>query len=139
MSELIKKYEGLRLNAYKCPSGVWTIGYGNTTYPNGEKVRDGDCITLEQADAYLNDYLIKEVDPYIAKVTIPITLNQKDALASLIYNWNGQGFVNSKLFKAINAKDWGEVCRQWDFGFKNGLKGLYKRRTEELYLFMTGI
>ena len=27
---LIKKYEGLRLTAYKCPAGVWTIGYGHT-------------------------------------------------------------------------------------------------------------
>ena len=28
--DLIKKYEGLRLEAYKCPAGVWTIGYGHT-------------------------------------------------------------------------------------------------------------
>ena len=28
--ELIKKYEGLVLYAYQCPSMVWTIGYGHT-------------------------------------------------------------------------------------------------------------
>lgn len=28
--ELIKSFESLRLKAYKCPSGVWTIGYGHT-------------------------------------------------------------------------------------------------------------
>lgn len=28
--EHVKSFEGLRLKAYKCPSGVLTIGYGHT-------------------------------------------------------------------------------------------------------------
>jgi lysozyme len=27
---LIKRFEGLRLQAYQCPAGIWTIGYGHT-------------------------------------------------------------------------------------------------------------
>ena len=28
--KLIKEFEGLRLEPYKCDAGVWTIGYGHT-------------------------------------------------------------------------------------------------------------
>ena len=42
---LIKRFEGCRLKAYRCPSNVWTIGYGNTFYEDGTKVKDGDVIT----------------------------------------------------------------------------------------------
>ncbi len=31
---LIKKFEGLELEAYKCAAGVWTIGYGHTKKRN---------------------------------------------------------------------------------------------------------
>lgn len=73
MTDLIKKYEGLRLEAYKCPAGVWTIGYGNTTHPDGTPVKQGDMITDVQAEAYLNDYLIRNVYPVFGK--IPYTLS----------------------------------------------------------------
>jgi len=46
--ELIKKYEGCRLSAYRCPAGIWTIGYGHTL-----GVRSGDTITKDQAEEYL--------------------------------------------------------------------------------------
>ena len=51
---LIKQFEGCRLIAYKCPAGVWTIGYGHTA-----GVKEGDCITQETAEAYLRDDLSK--------------------------------------------------------------------------------
>ena len=45
---IIKKYEGCRLTAYKCPAGVYTIGYGHT-----KGVKKGDTITQQQADLLL--------------------------------------------------------------------------------------
>ena len=139
MTDLIKKYEGLHLQAYKCPAGVWTIGYGNTAHPDGTPVKQGDIITEVQAEAYLNDYLIKNVHPVFAKIPFTLTMWQKEALSSLIYNWNAAGFLKSKLYKAICEKNWAEVMRQWDFGLKNGLTGLVKRRAEELALFMRDV
>lgn len=136
---LIKKYEGLRLQAYKCPAGVWTIGYGNTSYPDGRKVQEGDIITADYADALLTDYLIKNVYPVFGRFPFKLTEGQKDAVSSLVYNWNAAGFLKSKLYQAICARDWEAVCREWDYGFKNGLLGLFKRRTEELALFMRDI
>lgn len=139
MTDLIKKYEGLRLQSYKCPKGVWTIGYGNTTHPDGTPIKEGEYITELQAEAYLNDYLIKNVYPVFSKIPYNLTKWQKDALASLIYNWNAAGFLKSKLYRAICDKDWESVCREWDFGFKNNLNGIFKRRTEELSMFMRDI
>ncbi len=139
MTDLIKKYEGLRLEAYKCPAGVWTIGYGNTTHPDGTPVKQGDMITDVQAEAYLNDYLIRNVYPVFGKIPYTLSMWQKEALSSLIYNWNAGGFLKSKLYKAICARDWAEVMRQWDFGLKDGLKGLVKRRAEELAMFMRDV
>ena len=140
MSRLIKKHEGFSSSPYLCPKGVWTIGYGITIYPDGRKVSQNDePITELYAEALLNDYLIREVYPVFSKIPLRLTENQKDALASLIYNWNAKGFLNSKLYKAICKKDWANVCREWDYGFKNNLDGLFKRRTEELCLFMQDI
>ena len=51
---LIKQFEGLRLNAYDDGVGVWTIGYGTIKYPNGTLVKKGDKITQTQADQYLS-------------------------------------------------------------------------------------
>ena len=137
--DLIQKHEGCRLQAYLCPAGVWTIGWGTTRYPDGNPVKEGDIITKDYADALLTDYLIREVYPVFCKIPFRLTENQKDALSSLIYNWNAKGFLNSKLYKAICKKDWANVCREWDYGFKNNLDGLFKRRTEELCLFMRDI
>ena len=46
--DLIKKHEGYRDNAYLCPAKVWTIGYGNTFYESGRKVKEGDVIFIER-------------------------------------------------------------------------------------------
>jgi len=48
--DLMHRYEGLRLDAYLCPANVWTIGYGNTFYENGAKVKQGDKITKQRAN-----------------------------------------------------------------------------------------
>lgn len=139
MCELIKKHEGFSENSYLCPNGYPTYGYGSRYKPDGSTVKLGDTITKEKAEALLNNYLIKEVYPVIDGMKCKFTQGQRDALSSLIYNWNAKGFKNSKLYQAIIKKDYANVCREWDYGFKNNLKGIYKRRTEELALFIASI
>ena len=52
--ELIKSYEGCRLQAYLCPAGAWTIGWGHTA-----GVYEGQVITQEEADRmFLEDVRI---------------------------------------------------------------------------------
>lgn len=133
--DLIQKHEGCRLQAYLCPAGVWTIGWGTTRYPDGTPVKEGDIITQDYADALLTDYLMKEVYPHIARVPYPITLNQKRALCSLIYNIGWPALEKSRLWKSICKKDYIGIFKEWDFGVKQAL-GLAKRRSEELSLFL---
>lgn len=138
MDSLIKKYEGCHLRAYLDPRGIATIGWGSIWF-DGRRVNMGDSITQEKADNMLVEYLNKEVSPILDNLPKYITESQKIALASLIYNWNAQGFKNSQLYKAIMTKNRPEIWKQWDFGIKNDLGGIFKRRAEELFLFMQDI
>ncbi|HAX78659.1 MAG TPA: lysozyme, partial [Cyanobacteria bacterium UBA11372] len=85
--DLIKKWEGLRLHAYKDPVGIPTIGYGTIRYPNGQKVQIGDTITQQEAEAFLQ-LECDEVAEKVSKLVSGISLNQNqfDALVSLCYN-----------------------------------------------------
>lgn len=139
MHDIIKRYESFRPLAYRCPAGKLTIGYGTTVYPDGKPVKKGDMITEKKAEEYLEDYIEKNIKPIYKRIPYVLTDNQERALESLIYNIGAGAFLRSKLFVAIKEKNYAEICRQWDFGFKQNLKGLFKRRTEELYLFMKGI
>lgn len=135
---LIKKYEGCRLQAYLCPAGVWTIGYGTTFYPDGTPVKAGDIITQTYADVLLNDYIDRHIRPLFTKFPYALTELQQSAVASLVYNVGESSFLRSKLYTAICDKDYSEICRQWDWYKADGkvLKGLVKRRVEELFTFM---
>ena len=135
---LIKKYEGCNLTAYKCPAGVYTIGYGHT---NG--VKKGDVITQEQAEKFLEEdikifetALVAFVSPYY-----DLKQNEFDALISLVFNIGIKKFKNSTLLKKLIAKDRAGAAKQFDFwvyakGIK--LKGLCARRTAEKALFLKG-
>ena len=140
MNELIKKYEGLSLKPYKCPAGIWTIGYGTTVYPNGNKVKPTDePITKDTASALLLNYVINEILPKIED--LHLTDNQNKALVSLIYNIGWSAFAKSKCYKAIKTQDWETAFKNWDWikGGRKVLKGLVKRRAEEMALFFGDI
>lgn len=134
MYELIKKLEGCRLTAYKCDADVWTIGYGTTVYPNGQPVKKGDKCALAEAEKYLDWYIKTQI-----KLPDGLTNPQKEALQSLIYNIGQGAFDRSGLKKAIIAKDWKAVYKNWDWITVKGnfSKGLAKRRAEELLLFFS--
>lgn len=137
--DIIKKYEGLSLKAYKCPAGVWTIGYGTTVYPDGQKVKEGDVITKTKAEALLLDYVINKILPNIQDLNL--TSNQEAAVCSLVYNIGWSAFAKSKCYKAIKTRDWETVFKNWDWCKGSGrfLLGLAKRRAEEMALFFCDI
>ena len=142
IDDLIRKYEGCKLTAYPDPATGGlpiTIGWGSTKKPDGSNFALGEMISQELADALLCDYIQKNIVPVFSKIPYKLTEDQKGALASLIYNVGVPAFTRSKLFTAICKKDYAEICRQWDFGFKQNLKGLFKRRTEELFYFIKDI
>jgi len=101
--ELIKGFEGFVAKPYLCPAKVWTIGYGTTRYPNGEKVKPTDIsIDKEKATEYLkHDVKTFEngVDSYLRD---DITQNQFDSVVSFAYNLGLNALKNSTLLKVIN-------------------------------------
>jgi len=130
---LIKKFEGCELEAYKCPAGVWTIGYGHT-----KNVREGMTISKEQAD----NMLLNELDEYCEYVEKAIKVNleqcQFDALVSWTYNLGSTNLHESTMLKVLNEKDYEEVPNQlkrWNkvSGVIND--GLIRRREAEALLF----
>lgn len=142
IDDLIRKYEGCKLTAYPDPSTGGlpiTIGWGSTKKADGTNFAIGDEITQGMADALLCDYIQKNIVPVFKKIPYELKDDQKTAIASLCYNVGVPAFLRSKLYQAICKKDYAEVCRQWDYGFKQNLKGLFKRRVEELHYFIRGI
>lgn len=136
---IIKEFEGLRLEAYDDGIGVWTVGYGTIRYQNGTRVKRGDKITLEQAEQYLRHNLSNFEDAVNSLVKVPLTQNQFDALTSLVYNIGSSAFSKSTLLKKLNAKDYKGAADQflvWNKAGGKTLQGLINRRTKERQLFL---
>ena len=139
--DLIKSFEGCQLKAYRCPAGVWTIGWGTTEPVNGVKPHEGMRITREQADQLLVEHL-KRYEDAVNRLGVPLNQNQFDALVSFCYNL-GTGIFKGSLLNAIKAKQWSSVAAQmllYNKARVNGkltvLKGLERRRQAESALFL---
>jgi lysozyme len=140
--DLIKRFEGLQLQAYKCPAGIPTIGYGNTYYPNGKKVQLTDePITQSIADKLLESLLPpyeKAVDSFCRD---DISQSQFDALCSFAYNVGVGNLQKSTLIKKVNLnpKDVSIADEFLKWNKSNGavLKGLTKRRQAEADLYFS--
>lgn len=133
--ELIKKFEGCRLEAYKCPAGILTIGYGHT----GSEVRLGQKITQEQAEKYLKQDITIHSNNVSRLVKAPLNQNQFDALVSFEYNVGYGNFASSTMLKLLNQKKYTEAAAQfgrWVYANKKILQGLVKRRAAEKELFV---
>ena len=131
---LIKTYEGCRLTAYKCPAGVWTIGYGHTA-----GVKQGDKITQLQADTLLAVDLQKFEYSVNKAVKKPITQNEFDALVSFAFNVGIGNFEKSTLLRLINMGQFELASKQFERWISAGgkpLTGLKKRRLAEKTLFL---
>jgi lysozyme len=140
--ELIKGFEGLSLKPYLCSAGVPTIGYGNTFYTNGIKVKMSDApITQEKA----NEMLKVIADSFALKVSkiVPnnLTQNQFNALVSFAFNLGVQALTNSTLLRLvkINPND-ANIAKQflrWNIAGGKVVDGLTKRRIKESALYFT--
>ena len=134
--QLIKKFEGCRLSAYKDVVGILTIGYGHT----GPDVTDGLKISQTIADALLiND--LKHVEACIVScVSFNITQAQFDALCSFIFNVGASAFRHSHLLLKLNAGDIASAANEflrWDRAGGRIIPDLSRRRQSERSLFLS--
>lgn len=135
-TELVAKYEGCRLEAYKCPAGVWTIGYGHTA-----GVSQGDRLPSQEAAKALLKEDLKKYGDYVNScvkkglITFSINQNQFDALTSFCYNCG-----NGNLQKLVSGRDAATIAEKLLLYNKGGgkvLLGLVRRREEERALFLS--
>jgi GH24 family phage-related lysozyme (muramidase) len=133
--ELIKSAEGCILYTYDDGVGVPTIGYGHTA-----DVRWGQCISQEQAEAFLKEDLNYFEQDVAHLVTVPLTDNQFAALVSLCYNIGSGAFAGSTLLRFLNEGDYITAAEQfgrWNRGGGEVMPGLVARRSLERELFLT--
>lgn len=133
--KLVAKSEGCRLAAYRCPAGVWTIGYGHT----GPDVRPGLVITQDRARQLLADDLAKFADGVNEICAgLALTQGQFDALVSFAYNLGVGALAGSTLMRLLRAGDVAGAARQfgrWNKADGKVLPGLVVRRAAERDLF----
>lgn len=98
---ILMHFEGYATTAYQDGAGVWTICYGHT-----KGVTRGQTATKAQCDAHFKDDL-KWAQVVVDKhVTVPISVNQFDALVLLVFNIGETNFRTSTLLRKLNAKDY---------------------------------
>jgi lysozyme len=138
---LIKSFESRALVAYKCPAGIWTIGYGHT-----RDVMQGQLITPERAEELLDYDLELFANTVEALVDVPINENQFAALVAFAFNVGAGALRTSTLLTKLNSGD-PEGARaqfaKWDRAHVDGkvvsLPGLTRRRAAEAKLFATPV
>jgi lysozyme len=139
--DLLKGFEGLKLNAYLCTSGVVTIGFGSTFYADKSPVKMGDKLKDKQAAEELLKVTLLSFESTINGLFYNVTLkqNQFDALVCFVYNIGPNAFASSTLLKKakVNPNDKAiqlEFNKWINSGGKKS-KGLIDRRKAESKLY----
>lgn len=131
LTDLLKKFEGCKLKAYKCPAGIWTIGYGSTRgVKEGDEITqaEADALLLEEAQEYLDEAL--RLSPRLRSATP----GQQAAIASFVYNCGAGNYKKSTLKRNVDAGDFNEAkhsIKMWNKANGKVLKGLVTRRQAE--------
>lgn len=135
--KLIQRFEGFRSEAYLCPAGVWTIGYGHTA-----GVKPGDTCTPDEADEFLKQDL-RTAENTVNAQNLDLNQCQFDALVSFVYNVGSGNFTSSTLLKKLKkdtsaTRDLEAEWKKWKYANKVELKGLVRRRAAEWSLYKNG-
>ena len=133
--DLIEKSEGFRAEAYYCPAGVLTIGYGST-----QGVTPGMVVTREEATEMLQEH-ISGIEDQLNNMGWDLNQNQFDALVDFIYNVGWGHFVSSGLCRMIevnpNSANIPTEFRKWKLVAGHENNGLIFRREAEIRLYQS--
>lgn len=138
---MITLFEGAEHKAYVDPVGVVTICYGHTaTAKLGQVKTEDECQELLRQDLAI---AMAAVDRH---TTAELTIEQRAALASFVFNFGETKYRTSTLLKKLNAGDKKGACAElsrWVNGKVNGqwkeLPGLVTRREVERELCEVGL
>ena len=140
---LIKHYEGFYSKPYRCPAGLWTIGYGHVINDGRVLPTDCDRVFLKEE---INALLIADLKRFERGVTmycpVQLTQNQFDALVSFSFNFGLGTLQRSTVRQRINRGDVagaGKVLLKYNKASGKVLKGLDLRRKDEYTLLISKI
>lgn len=130
---LLKRFEGLRLECYRCDAGRLTVGYGST----GPHVREGMRISEAEAEA-LFDRDLARFEAGVEKMLPGLPQRRFDALVSFAFNLGLKALESSRLVRKARAGDWAGAAKEFDLWVHVGARpsrGLMLRRAAERALF----
>lgn len=139
-AKIIKKWEGFMPEAYLCPGGIPTIGYGSTRYENGDEVALDDCdIDQKRGEEILLHYVKEVADQVRSVLKHKLSDNQEAALISFTYNLGIGNLKRSTLLLLINGGPMNQniprEIKRWNKADGKVLAGLTARREEEANLW----
>lgn len=142
-ADLCREFEGFRSEPYKCPAGVWTIGYGFTRYETGKAVTPTDpAMSKEQAANLLQHQLLRYQAGVLTHCPGIDSVPLLAACTDLAYNIGVTAFGKSTLCRYINeGRPLAEIAAQFRKWVRAGgvvLAGLVRRRDAEVALFLPG-
>ena len=140
--KLIAKFEGFRSEPYLDAVGVPTIGFGNTFYPDGKKVKMGDPGITEDEAIVLLKTVVAQFEEQVDKAVLrELNQNQFDALVSFTYNLGIGNLKSSTLLQKVNKNPCdpsiADEFNKWVYAGGKVLNGLVTRRKEEAKLYFT--
>lgn len=138
----IAEWEGVRLKAYKCSAGVWTIGIGSTRYEDGSPVKAGDVLPSEPAAYALFRNTVGQYEGVVNRLASkPLSQNQFDALVSLSYNIGVGAYAKSTVAKRVANDPADPSIRNgflmWVKAGGRVVNGLVRRREAEANLYFS--
>ncbi|MFT3949202.1 MAG: lysozyme [Agriterribacter sp.] len=138
--EFIGREEGCILKPYLDSVGIPTIGYGNTYYENGVRVKMSDPpISKDRALSLFLNILGFYEKAVWSNTRNDINQNQFNALVSLTYNIGINAFKNSTVLKLVNKNPFDPKITDAFKMWKNagGRPILLKRRIREANLYFS--
>jgi lysozyme len=142
---VIKHFESLKLQAYKCPAGILTIGWGHTAgVHSGMSITEAEALELLREDVADAEKAVRD------RVKVPLSQGEFDGLVSFVFNikrskWDPR---HCTLLRKLNEGDYtAPAGPMWGFAVWNkgkdpktgelrGLPGLTRRRQAELALYL---
>ena len=135
--DLIRRFEGCKLNPYLCPAGYWTVGYGHVI-GNGKTKPEKQLYTQEEVNELLRTDLARFEQGVLRYCPVHLTQFEFDSLVSFSFNLGLGVLQRSTLRRKILRQDKQAAARNILKYNKAGgqvLKGLTRRREAEYRMF----
>ena len=152
--QLIKSFEGCHNMPYKCPAGLWTIGYGHVLYPDQARAKTLERGLYDIKPEHNRVFEYDEIDELLEQDLqrfqdgvsrlCPASDDRQshfDAMVAFAFNVGLGNLQSSTLRMKYNRGDiegTADEFLKWTKASGKVLKGLVRRREAERALFLTG-